>query len=46
MQPQAEPKAEDTPVNLPEESKPPKEPVTPKLDTKNESKRGWLSWLK
>lgn len=45
-QPQTEPKSEDTPVNLPQEPKPPKEPATPELDTKNESKRGWLSWLK
>ena len=45
-QPQTEPKSDDTPVDRSREPKPTKEPVTPQLDAKNESKRGWLSWLK
>ena len=44
--PQTELKKEDALVDRPQEPKPPEEPVKPKLDTKNESKRGWLSWLK
>ncbi len=46
LQPQIEPQTEDTSVDCPQEPKPPKEPATPELDAKNESKRGWLSWLK
>ena len=45
-QPKTEPKVEDAPVAHPQEPKPPKEPATHELDTKSESKRGWLSWLK
>lgn len=36
-QPQTKPK-----IDRPQDP----EPVTPQLDTKNESKRGWFSWLK
>ena len=43
---QAEPKTEDAAVDRPQEPKPSQEPVTTQLDTKNEGKRGWLSWLK
>lgn len=45
-QPQTEPQTEDTPVDRLQEPKLPEEPATPELDTKSESKRGWLSWLK
>ena len=45
-QPQTKPQTEATPVDRPQEPKQPKETATPQLDTQNESKRGWLSWLK
>lgn len=35
-----------TKVDRPQEPQPTKEPVTPQLSTKKESKRGWVSWLK
>lgn len=44
--PQTKPKTEDTSVDRSQKPKPPKELATPQLDTRNESKRGWLSWLK
>ncbi|WP_155587791.1 hypothetical protein [Psychrobacter sanguinis] len=42
---QTEPQTEDIPVDRPQEPKLPEEPATPELDTKSESKRGWLSWF-
>lgn len=46
LQPQSEPKIEDTPVDGPQDPKLPKEPATPQLDAKKEGKRGWFTWLK
>ena len=42
----SKPKTEDTPIDRYQEPEPAKGLATPQLDSKNESKRGWLSWLK